>query len=281
MRKTFFLLATCAISAIASAQVFEVQSVKELPGASIEMGQVAAVSPAGDYILMTMQGGIGLQRYDMATGQLSKITEAPGAAVNLQISQDGKEIAYQELYLDKNKNVRSNMVKMNMDSKQTATVAKGLSKVDKAYVTTTSATPVLTNEEGMLYLTKNGKKILIAPIGLDYIYIWASLSPDQTKICYYVGERGCFVCDLKGENNQFISRRCTAAQWYDNNTLVSMYAEDNGHNFTSSVLEAYTLDGKRQTLTDKSIMASYPYAINGKIVFTDLQKGTAYMMTVK
>ena len=281
MRKTFFLLAACAISAIASAQVFEVQSVKELPGASIEMGQVAAVSPAGDYILMTMQGGIGLQRYDMATGQLSKITEAPGAAVNLQISQDGKEIAYQELYLDENKNVRSNMVKMNMDSKQTATVAKGLSKVDKAYVTTTSATPVLTNEEGMLYLTKNGKKILVAPIGTDYIYIWASLSPDQTKICYYVGERGCFVCDLKGENNQFIGFHCTAAQWYDNNTLVSMRAEDNGHHFTSSVLEAYTLDGKRQTLTDKSIMASYPYAIDGKIVFTDLEKGTAYMMTVK
>ena len=269
------------MSMLASAQIFEVQSVQELPGASFEMGQVAAVSPAGDYILMTKQGGIGLQRYDVATGQLTKISEAPGAAVNLQISQDGKEVAYQELFLDEKKNVRSNMMKMNMASKQTTTVAKGLAKVDKSYVATSSTTPVLTNEEGMLYLTKNGKKILVAPLGLDYIYIWASLSPDQTKICYYVGERGCFVCDLKGENNQFIGFHCTAAQWYDNNTLVSMRAEDNGHNFTSSVLEAYTLDGKRQTLTDKSIMASYPYAIDGKIVFTDLEKGTAYMMTVK
>ena len=281
MRKTFLLVAACVMSMLASAQIFEVQSVQELPGASIEMGQVAAVSPAGDYILMTKQGGIGLQRYDVATGQLTKISEAPGAAVNLQISQDGKEIAFQELFLDEKKDVRSNMVKMNMASKQTTTVAKGLAKVDKSYVATSSATPVLTNEEGMLYLTKNGKKILVAPIGLDHIYIWASLSPDQTKICYYVGGRGCYVCDLKGENNQFISVHCTAAQWYDNNTLVSMRAEDNGHNFTSSVLEAYTLDGKRQTLTDKSIMASYPYAIDGKIVFTDLQKGTAYMMTVK
>ena len=79
----------------------------------------------------------------------------------------------------------------------------------------------------------------------------------------------------------YIGFDCTAAQWYDNKTLVSMHAEDDGRKFTSSVLEAYTLDGKRQTLTDKSIMASYPYAINGKIVFTDLEKGTAYMMTVK
>jgi hypothetical protein len=281
MRKTILLVAACVMSMLASAQIFEVQSVQELPGASFEMGRVAAVSPAGDYILMTMQGGIGLQRYDVATGQLTKISEAPGAAVKLQLSQDGKEIAFQELSMNADKSITSNVKKMNMVSNETTTVAKNLSKIDKAYVATSAATPVLTNEEGMLYLTKNGKKILIAPIGLDYIYIWASLSPDQTKICYYVGERGCFVCDLKGENNQFIGFHCTAAQWYDNNTLVSMRAEDDGHHFTSSVLEAYTLDGKRQTLTDKSIMASYPYAIDGKIVFTDLEKGTAYMMTVK
>ena len=124
MRKTFLLVAACAMSMFASAQIFEVQSVQELPGASFEMGQVAAVSPAGDYILMTKQGGIGLQRYDVATGQLTKISEAPGAAVNLQISQDGKEVAYQELFLDEKKNVRSNMMKMNMASKQTTTVAK-------------------------------------------------------------------------------------------------------------------------------------------------------------
>jgi hypothetical protein len=50
MKKTFLLVAVCVMSMLASAQIFEVQSVQELPGASIEMGQVAAVSPAGDYI---------------------------------------------------------------------------------------------------------------------------------------------------------------------------------------------------------------------------------------
>jgi hypothetical protein len=176
--------------------------------------------------------------------------------------------------------VRSTIIRHNLTNEKRTVLAKDQRKLDKLVVADKTA-PVLTNEDGLLYLTKSGRKQLIAPIGLDYIYIWQSLSPDKTKICYYVGERGCFVCDLKGENNQFIGFHCTAAQWYDNNTLVSMRAEDNGHHFTSSVLEAYTLDGKRQTLTDKSIMASYPYAIDGKIVFTDLEKGTAYMMTVK
>ena len=141
-------------------------------------------------------------------------------------------------------------------------------KLDKLTVSAAKTEPVLTNEEGKIYLTKNGKKILIAPVGLDHIYFWASVSPDGTKICYYAGERGCFVCDLKGENNQFISKQCTAAQWYDNNTLISMHTEDDGYRFTSSVVEAFTLDGKRQTLTDKKLMGTFPYVVNGDIVFT-------------
>ena len=281
MRKTFLLEAACVMSMLASAQIFEVQSVQELPGASFNDAKVAAVSPAGDYILMTTQSSNGLQRYDLATGKLTKITDATGAGYNVQISQDGKEMVYQEAYMDEAKLMQSNIMRLNTESQKTTVVAKAQRKLDKLHVTATSADPVLTNEEGMLYLTKNGKKILIAPIGLDYIYIWQSLSPDKTKICYYVGERGCFVCDLKGENNQFIGFNCTAAQWYDNNTLISMRTEDDGYNFTSSVIEAYTLDGKRQTLTDKSMLATFPYAVDGKIVFTTWDKGTTYMMTVK
>ena len=281
MKKTFLLVAACVISMLASAQIFDVQSVQELPGASFYDAKVAAVSPTGDYMLMTTQSSNGLQRYDFATGKLTKITDAVGAGYNVQISQDGKEMVYQESYIDEAKLVQSNIMRLNTESQKTTVVAKAQRKLDKLHVTATAADPVLTNEEGLLYLTKNGKKILIAPIGTDYIYIWQSLSPDKTKICYYVGERGCFVCDLNGENNQFIGFFCTAAQWYDNNTLVSMRTEDNGHDFTSSVIEAYTLDGKRQTLTDKSMLATFPYAVDGKIVFTTWDKGTTYMMTVK
>jgi hypothetical protein len=281
MRKTFFLLAACMVSMLASAQILEVVSMQELPNASYYDAKVAAVSPAGDYMLMTTQSSNGLQRYDFATGTLSTITKAEGAGYNVQVSRDGKEIVYQESYLDDQKLVQSNIISHNLVSNKATVVAKAQRKLDKLHVAATKSEPILTNEEGLLYLTKNGKKILIAPIGTDYIYIWQSLSPDQTKICYYVGERGCFVCDLKGENNQFIGRHCTAAQWYDNNTLISMRTEDDGYNFTSSVLEAYTLDGKRQTLTDKSIMATFPYTVNGNIVFTTWDKGTTYMLNVK
>ena len=268
------------MSMLASAQIFEVQSVQELPGASYADARIAAVSPTGDYMLMTTKANNGLQRYDFATGKLTHITDAVGAGFETKISTDGKEVAYQETSIGEDKLVRSDIVRHNMVSQERTVVAKDQRKLDKLTVSAAKTESVLTNEEGKIYLTKNGKKILIAPVGLDYIYFWASVSPDGTKICYYAGDRGCFVCDLKGENNQFISKQCTAAQWYDNNTLVSMHTEDDGYRFTSSVVEAFTLDGKRQTLTDKKMMASFPFAVDGKIVFTGMD-GKAYMMTVK
>ncbi|MBO5816585.1 MAG: hypothetical protein J6R26_01370 [Paludibacteraceae bacterium] len=280
MKKTFLFVAACLVCMLASAQIFDVQSVQELPGASFEDAKVAAVSPAGDYILMTTQSSQGLQRYDFATGQMTKITDATEAGFNVQISKDGKEITFHEAVMGKDKLVRSNILRYNVVQRKTRAIAKDQRKLDKLMVSEKVA-PVLTNEEGLLYVTFNGRKQLVAPLGTDYIYIWASISPDQTKICYYVGERGCFVCDLAGNNNQFIGYYCTAAQWYDNNTLVSMRTEDDGHDFTSSVIEAYTLDGKRQTLTDKSMMATFPYAVDGKIIFTTWDKGTAYIMNVK
>ena len=124
MKKTFLLVAACVMSMLASAQIFEVQSVQELPGASFEDAKVAAVSPAGDYILMTTQSSNGLQRYDLATGKLTKITDAVGAGYNVQLSKDGKEMVYQESYIDATKLVQSNIISLNLETQKATVVAK-------------------------------------------------------------------------------------------------------------------------------------------------------------
>ena len=265
---------------LASAQIFNVQSVQELPGASFTDARIAAVSPTGEYMLMTTKANNGLQRYDFATGKLTHITDAVGAGFEAKISLDGKEIAFQESNIGKDNLVRCDIVRQNMVSQERTVVAKDQRKLDKLTVNAAKTESVLTNEEGKIYLTKNGKKILIAPVGVDYIYFWASVSPDGTKICYYAGDRGCFVCDLKGENNQFISKQCTAAQWYDNNTLVAMADEDDGHFTTASSIMAYTLDGKVQKLTSSDMIAMFPYAAENAIVFSTIE-GKVYLLNVK
>jgi hypothetical protein len=73
---------------------------------------------------------------------------------------------------------------------------------------------------------------------------------------------------------------CRAAQWYDNNTLVAMYDQDNGHYITASAIVAYTLDGKVQVLTTPDMIAMDPFAAKGKIVFTTIE-GDTYLMNVK
>ena len=60
-----------------------------------------------------------------------------------------------------------------------------------------------------------------------------------------------------------------------------MNDKDNGEVVTSSSIVAVTLDGTRQTLTDSSVIAMYPYAsLNGeKIAFTT-SNGEAYIINI-
>ena len=202
MRKTILLVATCLVSMLASAQILEVISVQELSGASYEDARVAGISPKGDYILMTNGANQGLKRYDIASGVMTKLTDAEGAGFNVQFSRDGKEIVFRERFTGADKLRYNNIVNANLSANTKQVVAKA--QVNNDMLVAPDAKIILTNSECQMYITKNGKKIQIAPQGNDVNYIWASLSPNQKKILYYVSEMGCYVCDADGRNSQFI-----------------------------------------------------------------------------
>ena len=277
MKKTFFILAACAVSMLTSAQVFEVQSIQQLPAASYEDARVAGVSPDGNYVLMTTGSNQGLKRYDINSDQISTISQAAHAGFDVKISNDAKEIVFAERSFNEDNTTKTTYIKANLLTNQKVQ----LNKQQAASAFATKSNIVLTNDEGTMYVIKNGKRILVAPFGTeDRIYIWTSLSPDQTKICYYLGDKGCYVCDIDGKNNRFIGYDCRAAQWYDNNTLIAQYDKDNGRFITASSIVAYTLDGKYQVLTSPDMIAMDPYTANGKIVFSTIQ-GKTYMLNVK
>ena len=278
MRKTIMLVAACVLSMLASAQILEVVSVQELPGASYEDARVAGISPNGDYILMTNGANQGLKRYDIASGVMTKLTDAEGAGFNVQFSRDGKEIVFRERFTGADKLRYNNIVNANLSANTKQVVAKA--QVNNDMLVAPSSKVVLTNSECEMYITKNGKKIQIAPQGNDVNYIWASLSPNQKKILYYVSEMGCYVCDVDGRNSQFVGWDCRAPQWYNNEIIIAMNDQDDGHFFTSSTIMAYTLDGKVQILTSPDMVAMYPFAAEGKVVFSTLQ-GKTYLLEVK
>ena len=277
MKKIFLSLAL-AISMMASAQVFEVGQLTKLNTPTDTDVKVAGVSADGSYVLITNGSNHGLRRYDVATGQTTTITTAPGAGYNVQISNDGQEIVYRETKFDAQGLRKNDIVRLDLATAKTATVAKAQRDM-MAMVSTSSNVSVSINDRKIV-LTKNGKNIVLAPNGSRESYIWPSISPDGQKLCYYVCGNGCWVSNLDGSGKQYIGRDCRAAQWYDNNTIVAMADEDDGHFTTASAIVAYTLDGKKQVLTNDSMIAMYPYVANNLIVFSSLE-GETYMLNVK
>ena len=278
MRKTMLFVAACLLSLAASAQVLEVVSMQQLPIAAQADMKVAGISPAGDYILLTTGSNQGLQRYDLESQALTTITDAAGAGFNVQVSSDGQEIVYRETTLDRNQMRQNKIVRLNMYNQHQHVVARN--QRDLKHMATSDNLTTVSIKDRLIVLKRNGLTTTLAPNGSRESYIWPSISPDGTKLCYYVCGVGCYVSNIDGTQARFIARDCRAAQWYDNNTLVAMADKDNGHFVTESAIVAYTLDGKKQVLTYKTMIAMFPYVADNTIVFST-DEGETYMLNVK
>ena len=279
MKKTILLCAICAISMLTSAQLLEVVSTQQLRTPSGEELKVAGFSPKGDYLLLTNDVNNGLIRYDLATGTTLTISEASGAGWSVKISEDGQCIVYRERYMETDQLMKQNIVKYDMSDQKKAIVAKNQRNLNQL-VHANGANSVTINEDLHMMLVHNGKNIVLAPNGTNEAYNWASISPDGQKILYYVSGKGCYTCDLKGGNVQYIADHCRAPQWYDNNTIIGMHDEDDGKYLTASAIVAYNLQGKKQILVNKEMMAIYPYAAKGQIAFSTAS-GDVYLMKVR
>ena len=278
MKKTMLFVAACLLSLAASAQVLDVLSLHKLPiPANAEM-KVAGVSPAGDYVLLTTDINKGLQRYDLVSQTMTVLSTEEGAGYNVQVSKDGKEVVFRETSFDRNHLRQNKIVRLNMYNQHQNVVARNQRDL-KQMATSDNLTSVSINNR-LIVLKRNGLTTTLAPNGSHLSYIWPSVSPDGTKLCYYVCGNGCWVSNIDGSNPQYIGHACRAAQWYDNNTLVAMADEDDGHFITTSAIVAYTLDGKMQTLTNDSMIAMYPYVAKNAIVFSTIE-GETYMLNVK
>ena len=278
MRKTILLIAIALVSVIAQAQVLEIVSTRKVAAPDLQEGKVVGISPKGDYLLLTSMDNKGLVRYDLNTQATAIITEAEGAGWNVKISQDGSKITYRQRH-DNNPLIRYDIMQHNMTDGK-AVVRAQAQRGTAQLVAADAKSTVAVNEDLHMVLNHNGKNIILTPNGTNEAYNWPSISPDGSKILYYVSGKGCFVCDINGNNVRKITNHCRAAQWYNNNTIVGMADEDDGTVLTASAIVVYTLDGKSQILVGKNTMAIYPFATDGKIAFSTAA-GEMYVLNVK
>ena len=254
MRKLLLALAL-GFSMSAMGQVLNVTSIEKvnLP----EQAAVAAISPQGDYLLLTSATNQGLAKYDLTSHQIQVLSTAPSAGHNVKISPDGQTVVFREgsfndkhLRLSSLKSVnlttgeRLELVKPTRDLQgyavdATTAVAVNKGKYSKKAIGTAKAqkAPVLSIDKGKLMITVNGKTRNLSPNGNQFSYLWPSLSPDGTKVLYYLAAHGAYVCDLDGSNVRKVGQM-RAPVWYDDNTIVGMMDKDDGEFIYASTIAA-------------------------------------------
>ena len=280
----------------AMGQVLNVTSIEKvnLP----DKAAVAAISPQGDYLLLTSATNQGLTKMDLNTNQCQVLSTAPSAGHNVKISPDGQTVVYREGSFN-NKHLRLSslksvnlvtgssqvLVKPTRDLQGYATSATTVGAVNKGKFSKKAIgnakaqnLPVLSIDKGKLMVTVDGKTRNLSPNGNDFSYLWPSLSPDGTKVLYYLAAHGAYVCNLDGSNVRKVGKM-RAPVWYDDNTIVGMMDLDDGEFIYASTIVAATLDGVTQTLTGDETIAMYPHAANGKIAFST-PAGEAYIIQV-
>ncbi len=302
MKKLTLLLAL-AIPMIAMAQLVEVSSIQKVqtPNADARM---AGISPDGSYILITSQVQEGLTKIDLATKQATVLTTAPEAGFDARISADGKQVLYREMTIDSDRTTYSSLTRQDISTRETATIVKPtrslgayaikgntVLSVDKLQLRKAAISgtrvasedvPMVSTADCKLAITRNGQTTVLTPNGADENYIWASLSPDNKRICYHVAGMGTFICNLEGKHSTLVSYDLHDAKWYNNTTLIGMEDKDNGQIITSSDIVLQSLDGTKQVLTDGSVIAVYPYAsADGKRIGFSTEDGQVFVINIK
>ena len=300
MRKV--LLAFAATLTVGGwAQVFNVASLVPVALPPDVGSKVVAISGQGDFLLLTADDNSGLTKLDLSTGKTQNITRAAGAGYDARVSPDGKRVIYRENSFTSGHLRMVSLRSINLGLGQSRELVAPTRNLQGVGINNQAALPVtrgqvtakgfegkVSDKSGVvlsinnrqLMISRNGKTRNLSPNGKDKSYLWPSLSPDGTKILYYVGAEGAFVCNLDGSNVKPLGMM-RAPQWWDDATVVGMYDQDDGEFVYASRIVATNLKGDKQTLTPDSLIAMYPKvsAQAGKIAFST-PDGKAYIINV-
>lgn len=277
MRKV--LLAFAATLTVGGwAQVFNVASLVPVALPPDVGSKVVAISGQGDFLLLTADDNSGLTKLDLSTGKAQNITRAAGAGYDARVSPDGKRVVYRENSFTSGHLRMVSLRSINLGSGQSRELVAPTRNLQGVGINNQAALPVtrgqvtakgfegkVSDKSGVvlsinnrqLMISRNGKTRNLSPNGKDKSYLWPSLSPDGTKILYYVGAEGAFVCNLDGSNVKPLGMM-RAPQWWDDATVVGMYDQDDGEFVYASRIVATNLKGDKQSLTPDSLIAMYP-----------------------
>lgn len=270
------LAAACTVTV--QAQIAEVTSTERLLGGVESEMYFPVLSSDGSKVLFTSSNYCGLRMYDFNDDVTVKISDESHAGFDAAFTPDGKSVSYVAQSRVNGLNMRQVKQygiadrKVSDLTKAERVVKKPLSVTDKVSARTEGST---------LYISRNGQEKAYTPAGECAGYLWASVSPDRTKVMFFAASKGIYVVDLNGNVISTLGNY-ESPVWYGNNCVVAMNAKHNGYQHISSQIVMMRADGSEfQELTTPESMAMNPTASfeAGKIVYNTID-GRLYRMNI-
>lgn len=125
-----------------------------------------------------------------------------------------------------------------------------------------------------LYLVdQGGTTRALRPVKDSNGYLWASLSPDGTRVMFEASARGLFVCDLNGniiaQHEQYLMP-C----WYNNDYIIAMSNAGNVRT-SGSRIWLLSVDGETiKPISPREERAVQPMVAGNKVVYSVIYDGT-------
>lgn len=255
------------------------------------------LSPDGQKVLFTQSDYEGLNVYDIADDVVTPLASDRLAGFSPAFSKDGKSVYFLSQTRE-NMLVYREMKSVNLDGTGMSTVmgkSRGMLHpvaVDGGVVTVSdNGRKLKAKSNGGTYAYSAGKKIVvvkngiekkIAPVPTKYTYIWESLSPDGTKILFYAGGKGAYICDLDGNLVAELGKY-TSPAWCGNDYVVAVNATHDGHQYETSQIVLLKVDGSyKKELTAPVSMSMHPTAsASGDRLTYNTIDGRLFLMDLK
>ena len=294
MKKIFISAMMLCAGVFSYAQLVEIQSVNKIDLPESVSVDKATISPDGSFVVFSQNTAAGLHKMDLASKEINMIS-ANGNSFDLKIADDGtvvfresktaeNKLRYTSLKAVSPRGVETTLLEPTRDLNGFAVNGTNVMTVDNNVCAAKSLNggvavqmPVASIRYGQLCI--DGK--VISPNGTEGAsYLWASISPNGTKVCYYYVSGGCYVANIDGSNPVYVGQ-LRAAKWLNDLTVVGMHDIDDGQVVTSSKLIAASIDGKvKQELTVDASMAMFP-STNGKGIVYTTPAGELFIINLK
>ncbi len=234
------------------------------------------LAPDGKTLLFSTVNHEGLKAYDMATATITVIDDSRGAGFDPVFSTDGSEVYYRTaITVDGllNRDVRSFSLRNGKASK--------LRKADRNDVNLAdiAGDDFVCADYKSIAVSRAGKVNRISPLPDAHSYLWASMSPDGSRMIFTEPFKGVFVAALDGSGVRRIATKGDFPAWAGNDWVITVVSHDDGYVITDARLYAVNVnDGTMVSLTGEDILVSEATAsADGTVIYTDIV-GEMYMI---